>query len=343
MTAPVAINARAAIRTEVGGVERVARELVARLPALAPNRYRVVRPPRALVHRAGHAWEQAALPLAARGSRLILSPANTAPLASGRNVVFVHDLAPLVGAEWYSHAYVLWHRAQLRAIAARARLVIAPSETVRAELTDRLGIPPERTACAPPGVDAAFRPGIDPTAVRERLGLRRPYVLVVGTASARKNLGLLDRIAPTLAEAGLDTAIAGGSRAYMPERSANRAARRLGYVPERDLPALYAGAAALALPSRYEGFGLPCLEAMACGTPVVTTRHGAIPETCADAALYADPDDPAAFAAACIAAATDPSTRDRLTTAGTARAAAFTWDRTAQLVDSAAASLLDGT
>jgi glycosyltransferase involved in cell wall biosynthesis len=356
MSAPVAINARAARRAEVGGVERVARELAARLPKLAPDRYRVFAPRPALAHRAGHAWEQLALPLLTRDAKLVFSPANTAPLAGRRNVVLVHDLAPLVEPRWYDRAYGTWHRALLRATARHARLAITPSEFVRSQLTDLLGMPADRIVAVPLGVDPAFHNPPDPTPLRRRLGLdHRPYVLAVGTASARKNLGLLDAIAPALAAAGLDVVIAGGTRTYMradttaskpasaPMAPGTRdrapGARHLGFVPDADLPALYAGAATLALPSLYEGFGLPCLEAMAAGTPIVASDRGALPETCGAAALYADPTDPAAFAAA-IAAATDPTERARLTTAGRARAATFTWDLTAERVDRAIEALL---
>lgn len=341
MTAPVAIDARAAIRREGGGVERVARELVRRLPALAPERYRVVTPGARFAHRAGHVWEQLALPALARDADLILCPANAAPIAGRRNVVFVHDLAPLVEPRWYTGAYGRWHRLLLHSTARNARLAIAPSNAVRDELLDRLGMSAERIAVAPLGVDAAeFDTTVDPEPVRRRLGLERPYVLAVGTATARKNLALLDRAAAALADAGLEAVIAGGDRAYMQGDAAGGRARRLGYVPERDLPGLYAGAAVFALPSLYEGFGLPCLEAMASGTPVVTTDRAALPETCGDAALYFDPADPDALTRACLLAAHDAATRDRLVAAGRDRAAGFTWERTASAVDGAIAAAL---
>jgi glycosyltransferase involved in cell wall biosynthesis len=336
---PIAINARAAIRAEGGGVERVARELVRRLPQLDPARYAVLEPPAVLAHRAGHGWEQLALPLRARRAQMLFSPANTTPLAGTRNAVFVHDLAPLVEPRWYGRAYGAWHRTQLRAIARSAALAIAPSETVRDELVELLGMPAERTAVAPLGVDPRFFEAVDPEPLRRRLGLERPYVLALGTAIARKNLALLDHAAPALAAAGLAAVIAGGARGYMRDAPAG-GARRLGYVAEADLPALYSGAGAFALPSLYEGFGLPCLEAMACGTPVVTTRHGALPETRADAALYGDAGHPTAFAATCIAAAADPTERERLTALGRAHAAQFTWEQTASRVNEALGAVL---
>ena len=338
MSAPVAINARAAARREIGGVERWARELSRRLPELNPGRYDVLRPPAALAHAAGQAWEQLALPLAARRAELILSPANLAPLVGRRNVVVIHDATPFREPSWYGRAYGAWHRALLPRIATRARLLIAPSEHVRSELADLFGLPPDRVAAIAPGVDPSFASPGDPQPLLRRLGLQRPYVLAVGTDSTRKNLGLLDAITPELASNGLDVAIAGSSRPYMPAGSGRRSARRLGYVPDADLPALYAGAAAFALPSLYEGFGLPCVEAMAAGTPVVAADRAALPEACGGAALLADPDDPDAFAAALLAAA-GPE-RERLTAAGRKRAAGLTWERTAEAVDRALEPLL---
>ena len=328
--ASVAINGRAAVRAETGGVERVARELATWLPKLRPDRYTVVAPRPGLAHRRGHLWEQLALPLTARAARLILSPANTAPVASRRNVVYVHDLAPLREPAWFGRAYGAWHRFSLRRLAQRAALLLVPSEFVAGELHALLGVERERVRVVPPGLG----PELSPAAGPRPAGLDRPYVLAVGTSSARKNLTLLDRLAARLDEAGLDTVIAGSDRAYLREpAAATQGARRLGYVEESALPALYAHAQVVAMPSLYEGFGLPCIEAMACGTPVVAADRSALPEACGGAALLADPDDPDAFARALLAAA-GPE-RERLVAAGRERAAVFSWERSARLVDEA--------
>jgi glycosyltransferase involved in cell wall biosynthesis len=252
--------------------------------------------------------------------------------------VVIHDSAPFRQPAWYGRAYGAWHRALIPRIARGARLVIAPSEHVRGELAELFALPHERVVPIAPGVDPSFASPGDPAPLLRRLGLARPYVLAVGTDNPRKNLGLLDSIAPELAENGLDVAIAGSTRPYMPSGSARGHARRLGYVADADLPALYAGAAAFAMPSLYEGFGLPCIEAMAAGTPVVASDRAALPEACGGAALLADPDDPAVFAAALLKAA-GPE-REPLTAAGRERAAALTWQRTAEEVDRALEPLL---
>jgi glycosyltransferase involved in cell wall biosynthesis len=277
------------------------------------------------------------LPLAARGAELLLSPANLAPVMGGRNVVVIHDCAPFQDPDWYGRAYGAWHRALVPRIARGARLVIAPSEYVSAELSARFGVPSERLRVVAPGVDPAFRSPADPAPLLRRLGIERPYVLGLGTDSPRKNLALLDAVAPELSAEGLEVAIAGSTRHYMPSSAAG-SARRLGYVADADLPVLYAGATAFAMPSLYEGFGLPCVEAMAAGTPVVAADRAALPESCGGAALLADPDDPAAFAAALLRA-TGPE-RDRLAAAGRDRAAELTWERTAEQLDRALEPLL---
>jgi glycosyltransferase involved in cell wall biosynthesis len=328
---PILINARAAARPELGGVERWAREVAARLPALGD--YEVVRPRPRLVHRAGHAWEQIALPALAarRRAPLLLSPANVAPVAFGRNVVVVHDAAALREPSWYSPLYVAWQRALLPALVARAVHLVTVSQFSQAELVGLLGADPARITVVPGGVDERFSPAATP-ARRER-----PYVLTVASRTARKNLGALDETARRLAADGVELVAVGGDRPqFRDDAPVGGPITWLGAVPDDALPGLYAGAEAFVLPSLYEGFGLTALEAMASGTPVVASARGALPEVVGHAAVLVDPCDPAGIAEAVLGAIGD----ERLRRAGPDRAAAFTWHATAERLDALMGRLL---
>ena len=340
---PVVLNLRAGARPTITGVERYTIELARRLLHAGAGRYRALTPrPGARGRGLGQAWEQLVLPARARrlGAELILSPANLAPLAWPGNVLVVHDAAALREPGAYSAAYRRWHRLAGLAAARRARAVITVSEFSRRELVAVAGLDPDAIHVVPGGVDPAFSPespdGAD-AARRAALGLTGPYVLTVATADARKNLAALEPVAEALAARGLALAWAGDTRGYFTAQAAPRGVRVLGYVPDASLPSLYRGAAAYVAPSRYEGFGLTCLEAMACGTPVVAADRAALPETCGDAALLVDPDDPRALTQATLVAAgagDGSPARDRLRAAGLSRAARFTWERTAERVDS---------
>jgi glycosyltransferase involved in cell wall biosynthesis len=331
----VLINARAAARRQLSGVERWAVELAARLPALRPDGYAVARPPRALAYQAGQAWEQAALPALARraGAGTILNPANLAPLGWPGNVVVIHDAVALTHPEWFSPAYVAWHRRALPAVARRARQVVAVSAFARSEIAQTTGVAEDEIVVVTGGVDERFSPDADPAPAARALGLERPYALTVAGEGARKNLVVLGAAARALAAHGIDLVAAGSRRAHHGPSTDVPGVRHVGYVDDALLPGLYAGARAFVLPSLHEGFGLPCLEAMASGVPVVASDRGALPETCAGAALLVEPRRPDLVAEALLAACTEAGEAARLRAAGLARVAGLSWERTAEAVD----------
>jgi glycosyltransferase involved in cell wall biosynthesis len=331
VTRPAVIDARAAARPELGGVERWARELAARLPALRPGHYAPVAPRARLTHGAGHAWEQVALPLRSARAPALLCPANLAPLAARNTVLVLHDAAALRHPGWYSPLYAAYQRAVIPRLARRARRVITVSEFSRAEVAELTGIEPERVTVVPGGVDRRFEPDADADGARAALGLVAPYVLCVASHTARKNLAALVPAARALRADGVEVVVAGGHRPQFAAESGLDGLRLLGHVDDDLLPGLYAGADAFALPSRYEGFGLSVLEAIAADT-------GALPALGGGAARLVAPDGEA-FAAALGDLLRDTAERERLRAAGLARARAYTWERTAREVDAVVAGV----
>jgi glycosyltransferase involved in cell wall biosynthesis len=237
------------------------------------------------------------------------------PAWRGPMVVTVHDLS----FERTSAAMGHRDRAIFKVVVpwsvGRARRVIAVSERTKRDLVELYRVPEERITVTPHGIDPAFGPGDG--------GGERDYLLFVGAVQSRKNpLAALDAAAAV----GLPLVVAGPEREPALARELGRRGADLrGYVEKDELAGLYRGAAALVLPSRYEGFGLPVLEAMACGTPVVANPDPAVREVAGDAALYAEPDGLAEAIRRAL------SERDRLVAAGFARAARFSWDETARL------------
>jgi alpha-1,3-rhamnosyl/mannosyltransferase len=234
-------------------------------------------------------------------------------------------------------ASALAERATLPLAVARAAGFICISEATRAELEERFPRTHGRTAAIPLGAPRAFFEA-RAAGVADRYGIDGPFVLAVGTLEPRKNLARLVRAFASLPESvrdGATLALAGGRGWSGEELDALTlghadVVRVLGFVPEDDLPALYAEATLFAYPSLEEGFGLPVVEAMAAGTPVLTSHRSALREVAEGAALLVDPTDTSAIAEALGRLLSESELRDDLAKRGRERAAGFTWDRTAR-------------
>jgi glycosyltransferase involved in cell wall biosynthesis len=235
----------------------------------------------------------------------------------GVRATTVHDLVPLRFPEWAQPATVRMHGPKYVHAARTCDRVFVNSRFTGAEVAELLGVPEERIVVAYPGIDPRFH------AEGKRADLGGPYVLGVSTLEPRKNLpalvaafSLLRRRRPEL------TLVLVGAAGWEERSLEAEGVRLLGFVPDEELARLYRGAAALAYPSRFEGFGIPVVEALASGTPAVVSSHPSLDEASGEAAWRVDPDDPGAFADALEEAlAGSAERRER----GLAHAARFTW------------------
>lgn len=244
---------------------------------------------------AGHLWEQLFLPLFVRGSTdLLWSPANTGPLAISRQVLTIHDAATLDHPEWFESKFARWYRFLLPKLGRRCARIITVSQFSKERLLMQLGVAESKIAVVHNGIDPRFQPA-GPSALsecRERFRLDKPYLLFVGSLEPRKNLERLLKAWQFARIRELELVLAGiAGRVFSATGigALPKSVRTLGHVPDCDLPALYSGAQAFVFPSLYEGFGLPPLEAMACGCPVVVSRIPALIEVCGTAAFYFNP------------------------------------------------------
>ena len=268
-------------------------------------------------------------------------PSHVLPLALGlKSVVTIHDVGHRHEPRAYSRAARWYLEATTRYAARRANRLIAVSQSTADDLTRFYGVPGGRIAVVHSGVDARMRPQ-DPSRVAEvlqRLKIGGAYFLYVGRNHPRKNLTMLRRAFDEARRRGLDAELILAGPGH--DAASAGSARVLPYVPADDLPALYAGAIALTLPSRFEGFGFPAVEAMACGTAVIASTAGALPEIVGTAGILLSPDDAGAWSQAMLELASDGALQRRLIESGRARSAEFSWgsaaDKTWRVLDTVA-------
>jgi glycosyltransferase involved in cell wall biosynthesis len=278
----------------------------------------------------GMRWEQLSLPRAAHGS-LLLNLCNSGPLFCRRQVTVLHDAAPVRVPDSYSRAFTAWYRVMAPHMGRVARRVLTVSEFSRRELTDAYHIPASKIGVVPESGEHMLRIRAAEHAPHESVD-QRPYVLAVGSLNRHKNFKLASDAARLVGDANFDIVVVGGGdpRVYGNGQEPLPAfVKHLGYVDDAQLTALYQKAACFVYPSRYEGFGLPPVEALALGCPVIASRLPSVVEACGDAALYISPDDPRELATLLMQVTSDAGLRNMLRTRGNERTAQLTWRATA--------------
>jgi glycosyltransferase involved in cell wall biosynthesis len=280
----------------------------------------------------GHAWEQLELFAAARDGVLV-NLANSGPLLHRRSILVLHDAAIFRFPENFSPSYRAFHRLIRPQLAQRAAKLVTISEFSRRELARTCGVGEEAFTIIGDSAEHIWAVETD-ISILARHGLSpKRYALTVGNQAPNKNVALALRSFAQAAPEGWLLAVAGGgSKDIFGEatRTDNLSVRKLGRVTDQELRALYENAGVFLFPSRYEGFGVPPLEAMALGCPVISSDAASMPEVLGDAAVYFRSDDEQALAAAITQVVSSHWRREELTERGRTQANLYTWDKSAR-------------
>lgn len=252
-------------------------------------------------HLRGHMWEQFTLPRCLPEGALLWSPGNVGPVHARNHVVTIHDLFAVTNPEWVSRRFHYVYTWLVPQLAQRARHLLTVSAYSKSKIVDLLNVDPEKISVIPPGFDPEiFNPLAQPPskAMRKRLGLPSDYILTLSSLEPRKNLGAVIKAwrripghcrLPLVVAGAFGRSAVFGSSSRIDDAANGPQPHLVGRVSDSDLPSLYAGATAFVYVSLEEGFGIPPLEALACGVPLVTSNTSALSENYANFALLVDP------------------------------------------------------
>lgn len=280
----------------------------------------------------GYAWEQFELPLWA-GSRFLINLCNTGPVIKKKQCVVIHDAAVFSMPQAYGRTFRLVYKCMHRLLALRGAQILTVSEFSRRELAHHLGLAPSAITVLPEGGEHVLRVQADDGILAKASLYKRPFVLAVSSSQSNKNFGFVVQALASLGDPGFDVVVAGGTNpgVFAPQGVPMPGfVKHVGYVSDAELASLYKHAACFVFPSLYEGFGIPPLEAMAHGCPVVASTAASIPEVCGDAAVYFDPRDSTSFLSALDKVMSTELVRVELKELASKRSQLWTWRRTAQ-------------
>jgi len=347
-----AINGRF-LAQRMTGVQRYAYEIVSALDdllldtdkaAVAPA-FRLVLPPAVKTRPplstisvspswlgTGHAWDQFVLPFYEGAG--VLSLGNLGPILARHHIVCIHDANTFILPESYSRIFGLAYRTLLPLVGKRARKVATVSQ-FSADMLVKYGVSqPDKIFVAPNGHEHVLRWDANNARIPLLSALKRPYILLLGSTAKHKNVDVILKQAEALDEAGIEIVVAGGAFSiFAADASVDRRSNvhHLGFVSDDELAALYEEALCLVFPSKTEGFGIPPLEAMAKGCPVISSNAASLVEVGGDAVLYVAPDDGSRWRDTIIGLADNKDLRAALSAKGRQRASLFSWRRSAEL------------
>jgi glycosyltransferase involved in cell wall biosynthesis len=347
-----AINGRF-LTQRVTGVQRYASEIVAALDNILSEErdmarwpaMRLVLPPGVQLKPAlskiatyetnfgsGHAWDQLVLPFYARSG--VLSLGNFSPVMARNQIVCIHDANVFIQPESYSRTFRVAYRTLLPWIGRRASKIATVSQFSADMLVKFAGCRREKIFVAHNGHEHALRWDARRAQIPLLSALKRPYVLLLGSIAKHKNVDIILKQAQGLDKAGIDIVLVGATSSIFSAKAAafqRSNIHQAGYVGDDDLAALYEGAICLAFPSRTEGFGIPPLEAMARGCPVISSNAASLVEVGGDAVTYVDPDNGDGWREAIVGLSGNDDLRTTMAALGRKRAELFSWKRSAQL------------